>query len=154
MTHRLLLLAILAILLSGAGCGGEPAPTPNIPIGADPSTATPPTAAQSSPTAAPPADTVEPPPTDTPAQTFAASTTETPQPKATQPPPTPSPPESSREDVASIRQIVYNYWEATNAYDVDLMLTMLEDGYRAQEEESIRSDIGRMKLFRVKLEVS
>lgn len=31
---------------------------------------------------------------------------------------------------------------------------MLEPGYRTQEEESIRSDIGRMKLFRVKLDVS
>lgn len=31
---------------------------------------------------------------------------------------------------------------------------MLEPGYRAQEEELIRKDIGRMKLFRVKLEVS
>ena len=47
-----------------------------------------------------------------------------------------------------------DYWVALNDYDVDLALTMLEANYRAQEEELIRSDIGQMKLFRVKLEVS
>lgn len=57
-------------------------------------------------------------------------------------------------DVADIRRIVYDYWVALNDYNVDLALTMLEDGYRAQEEESIRSDIGRLNLFRAKLEVS
>ena len=46
------------------------------------------------------------------------------------------------------------YWRAFNAYDVDLALTMLEDSYRAQEEDLIRRDIARMKLFRVKLGVS
>ena len=31
---------------------------------------------------------------------------------------------------------------------------MLEPAYRAQEEELIRKDIGQMKLFRVKLDIS
>ena len=58
------------------------------------------------------------------------------------------------QEAAEIRQIVEEYWIALNEYDVDHAVKMLEPGYRAQEEELIRSDIGRMKLFRVKLEVS
>ena len=62
--------------------------------------------------------------------------------------------ESLMEDVATISKMVEGYWGALNDYDVDLALTMLEDSYRAQEEDLIRTDIGRMKLFRVKLGVS
>ena len=64
------------------------------------------------------------------------------------------PAREAADDVAEIRRIVTEYWEAFNEYDVDRAVTMLEPGYRAQEEELIRKDIGRMKLFRVKLEVS
>ena len=46
------------------------------------------------------------------------------------------------------------YWVAFNAYDADAVLSMLEKNYRADEEDMIRRDIGRMKLFRVKLGVS
>ena len=60
----------------------------------------------------------------------------------------------SADDLAAIRQIVKEYWEALNDYDVDRALPMLEPGYRAREEELIRKDIGRMKIFRVKLGVS
>ena len=65
--------------------------------------------------------------------------------------PSDSPPE---QEVAEIRQIAEAYWIAFNEYDIDQAITMLEPGYRAQEEEPIRKDIGTMKLFRVKLEVS
>ncbi len=58
------------------------------------------------------------------------------------------------QEVAEIRQMAEAYWEALNEYDVDHAVTMLEPSYRAQEEELIRSDIGRMQLFRVKLGVS
>ena len=58
------------------------------------------------------------------------------------------------ENVATITQMAEAYWTALNEYDVDLALTMLEGSYRAQEEDLIRRDIGRMKLFRVKLGVS
>ena len=57
-------------------------------------------------------------------------------------------------DVAAIRRIVREYWEALNDYDVDRALTMLEESYRTAEEEPIRKDIGRMKAARVKLRVS
>ena len=60
----------------------------------------------------------------------------------------------SPDDVTAIRQIVKEYWDALNDYDVDRALPMLEPGYRAQEEEPIRQDIGRMRMFRVKLGVS
>ena len=50
--------------------------------------------------------------------------------------------------------MVKEYWEALNDYDVDRALPMLEDNYRAAEEELIRKDIGRMKIFRVKLGVA
>ena len=50
--------------------------------------------------------------------------------------------------------MIEEYWGAFNDYDADHALSMLEAGYRAAEKELIRRDIGRMKLFRVKLEVS
>ena len=58
------------------------------------------------------------------------------------------------QDRATIQQMIDGYWAAFNNYDADHALTMLEASYRAEEEELIRSDIGRMKLFRVKLGVS
>ena len=62
--------------------------------------------------------------------------------------------QGSPEDVAAIHQIVKAYWGAFNSYDADHALAMLEPAYRATEEELIRKDIGRVKLFRVKLDVS
>ncbi len=61
---------------------------------------------------------------------------------------------SSAEDVATIGEMVEAYWAAFNAYDADVAISMLEASYRAAEEELIRRDIGRMKLFRVRLDVS
>ena len=58
------------------------------------------------------------------------------------------------DDLAAIRQIVKEYWEALNDYDVDRAIAMLEEKYREAEEDLIRKDIGRMKLFRVKLGMS
>ena len=58
------------------------------------------------------------------------------------------------EDVAEIRQMIAEYWQAFNDYDADRALSMLEEGYRTLEEDLIRKDIGRLKLFRVKLEVT
>ncbi len=58
------------------------------------------------------------------------------------------------ENIQAIKRIVDEYWKALNDYDVDHAITMLEPGYRTSQEELIRSDIGRMKLFRVKLGVS
>ena len=59
---------------------------------------------------------------------------------------------SPEQEVAEIRQIAKAYWLTLNEYDVDHAITMLEPGYRAQEEELIRKDIGLMKLFRSQAE--
>ena len=58
------------------------------------------------------------------------------------------------DDLTAIRLMVKEYWEALNDYEVDRALPMLEESYRAAEEELIRKDIGAMKLFRVKLGVT
>ena len=50
--------------------------------------------------------------------------------------------------------MVKAYWGAFNDYEADRALPMLEDGYRELEEDLIRRDIGRMKLFRIRLDVS
>ena len=62
--------------------------------------------------------------------------------------------QGSPEDVATIGQMVTAYWEAFNTYNADHAVSMLEASYREREEELIRGDIGRMRLFRVKLDIS
>ena len=71
---------------------------------------------------------------------------------ATQPAATPL--SRPADDITTISRMVVAYWGAFNDYDADIALSMLEPSYRAVEEELIRRDIGRMKLFRVKLDVS
>lgn len=45
------------------------------------------------------------------------------------------------------------YWEAFNAYDADQVLAYLEENYRATREETIRSEVGQISTFGVKLGV-
>lgn len=159
-------LTIASVSFCLIACGG-PAPTPNIPIAPTATQLATPTPAPTQPPAATPVPTPTEPSTTatlvppTPDRTITPQPTATPFLTATEPPAatTSTPAARSAEnaaavDVADIRRIVYDYWVALNDYDVDLALTMLEDGYRAQEEESIRSDIGLLKLFRAELEVS
>ena len=68
--------------------------------------------------------------------------------------PTEAPNTENPHDKATIQRMVHEYWGYFNAYDPDRALAMLEPHYRAAEDPLIRKDIGRMKLFRVKLEVS
>ena len=56
--------------------------------------------------------------------------------------------------MAELRQMVEAYWDAFNDYDADRALQMLDGAYRRLEEELIRRDIGRMKLFRISLNIS
>lgn len=63
-------------------------------------------------------------------------------------------PSGSAEEADVIRELARMYWETFNAYDADHVLSMLEPSYRAEEDELIRGDIGRMRLFRVQLDVS
>ena len=57
-------------------------------------------------------------------------------------------------EAEALRQLALDYWSAFNSYDVDKVLSYLEDGYRAEQESSIRSNIGQMKSFGVKLGIS
>ncbi len=57
-------------------------------------------------------------------------------------------------DADTLRKLTFAYWEAFNAYDVERVLSQLEATYRAEREGQIRTDIGRIKTFGVKLGVS
>jgi len=59
----------------------------------------------------------------------------------------------TQEDVSDARQVVYDYWDAFNSYDVERVLGYLQDSYRQESEESIKSEISKMKFFNVKLGV-
>jgi len=56
--------------------------------------------------------------------------------------------------VDTLRQMAFDYWEAFNSFEADKVLAFLEDTYRLEREEEIRTDIGRIKTFGVRLEVS
>lgn len=152
------LLGVLAALAVMAACGGESSPASTATV--VPATSQPtPTEIPATPTPAEPPQTPESAPTIAASIPPTASESPTAVPEPTEvpiqsPPPTEPSDSSPEQEVAEIRQIVEAYWAALNEYDVDHAVTMLEPGYRAQEEDSIRSDIGRMRLFRVKLEVS
>ena len=64
-------------------------------------------------------------------------------------------PDSSGDGpAAELRELAARYWEAFNEYDAARVLAMLEPVHRAAEEDAIRGDIVRMKMFRAKLRVS
>ena len=54
----------------------------------------------------------------------------------------------------ALRVLAFAYWDAFNAYQADTVLGFLEESYRAQREEDIRSDIGRLSRFGVTLGIS
>jgi hypothetical protein len=57
-------------------------------------------------------------------------------------------------DLAAIRELAFAYWDAFNNYEPDEVLALLEPGYRAERDETIRSEIDRVKMFGVKLGAS
>ncbi len=57
-------------------------------------------------------------------------------------------------DVAELRELALAYWEAFNDYRPDEVLALLEPGYRAEREETIRSEIDRIEMFGVRLGAS
>lgn len=57
------------------------------------------------------------------------------------------------EDEEAARQVVFAYWEAFNNYDVEGVLSYLEESYRLEREEGITSEIDQMQAVGVKLGV-
>lgn len=93
----------------------------------------------------------------------APAPTATPTPKPTQTPlavngSSPGAPTSvtptTADESDTLRKLAFTYWEAFNAYDVERVLSYLEAAYRAEREGQIRTDIGRIKTFGVKLGMS
>lgn len=57
------------------------------------------------------------------------------------------------DETGAIRQVIMAYWEAFNAYDVEKVLSHMEDSWRNEHGEALKRDIAQMKMFRVKLGV-
>jgi hypothetical protein len=94
-------------------------------------------------------------PTPTPVPTATPTPVATPTSIPTSTPtPNQAPAAGKAADAEVLRQLAFAYWEAFNAYDADKALSYLEDAYRAERESEIRSDIGQIRMFRVKLGVS
>jgi len=65
----------------------------------------------------------------------------------------------SSEDAQAIREMATAYWEAFNAYDVETVMSYMEDSWREEHEDVIRDEISRLKngfLFikNVKLDIT
>ena len=151
---------ILAVI--GVACGSSPATTQDTgsqsePEQADP-IATPIPSATTQPKQADPTTTPEPSPQSEP-QTADPTTTPEPspqsEPQTADPTTTPEPsPQLDIEDINALSKLAFAFWDAYNAYDGDKTLGYLEDSYRQLRGEEIRDNIGLMKLFGVKLELS
>ena len=70
------------------------------------------------------------------------------------PPETQSVSDLDAADAAALRSLTEAYWDAFNGYEPDTVLSLLEPGYRAERDETIRSEIGRLSAFGVTLGVS
>lgn len=68
--------------------------------------------------------------------------------------PAPGPTMAGGSDLAAIRGAMSGYWTAYNAYDAEKALSYLEDNYRTSVEKTVRSEIGKIKTFKVKLGVT
>ena len=134
---------ILAVI--GVACGSSPATTQD-------------TGSQSEPEQADPIATPIPSATTQPKQVEPTATPEpSPQsePQTADPTTTPEPsPQLDIEDINALSKLTFAFWDAYNAYDGDKTLGYLEESYRQLRGEEIRDNIGLMKLFGVKLELS
>ena len=65
----------------------------------------------------------------------------------------PLPATITEEDVEAARQVVFAYLEALNNYDLEGVLSFLEESWRQEREESLASEIDQMQSFGVTLGV-
>lgn len=82
-----------------------------------------------------------------------------PEPESTSPPATettPSQPSDNNasEEPATVSQVILEYWEAMNNYDLERTLSYYEEQYREGEEEEVKDDITRLEQFNVTLSVA
>ncbi len=154
----------VAIAPGGQSSPASPAVAPSPGSEASPGATSPsvaPSASPGTPTKGTPSSTPFPTKTITPKPTPKPKNTASQVPAATVRP-TPSAPATpapgattlAGADLAAVRASTTGYWTAYNAYDADKALSYLEDGYRKAVEKTVRSEIGKLKTFGVKLGVS
>ena len=157
------MLTLIAVILVAAAfstaCFGRPSRPEPAPIPTPPPVQPEAVEPTSTPTAVP---TPPPMPTSTPTVTPTAAApvrantttpapvppTATPSPTLVPPTATPSPTPGTVEDVETLRKMFEEYWEAFNSYDADTVVSMYNEDYRAAREETVRSDISLMKMFK------
>ena len=79
------------------------------------------------------------------------------EPAAARPTPEPTPTASAEGDPETLRalkQLAFEYWIAFNEYDVEKVLSYMEESYRAERAEEIAAEIEQLELFGVALGVS
>ncbi|MBI4297996.1 MAG: hypothetical protein HY676_05635 [Chloroflexi bacterium] len=59
--------------------------------------------------------------------------------------------EGYTQELVAVRGVITEYWGGFNSYDKERVLALLTPEYHQIRAERIVSDIGRLKLFRVKL---
>ncbi len=62
--------------------------------------------------------------------------------------------EGDPETLTALKQLAFEYWIAFNEYDVEKVLSYLEESYRAERAEEIAAEIEQLDLFDVTLGVS
>ena len=72
----------------------------------------------------------------------------------TETPPPPTVDSEPSEEPATASQVILEYWEAMNSYDLELALSYYEEQYREHEEEEVKDDISRLRQFSVTLSVN
>lgn len=61
---------------------------------------------------------------------------------------------NSLEEPDTVNEVILEYWEAMNNYDLERTLSYYEEQYRQGEEEEVKGDITRLKQFSVTLSVA
>jgi len=65
----------------------------------------------------------------------------------------PPPPAITEEDIDAAWQVVLEYWEGRNSYDLERVLACYEESYRQDREEEVASEISQMQMARITIEV-
>jgi len=62
--------------------------------------------------------------------------------------------ELSAEDIAAVRALSDAYWNAWNEYDVDKVLSMLDEPFRKERGEEIRGNVQKLDRWNMSISVS